>query len=88
MADDETTQRIRITEHDDQYQLDLQLRDPDIVRLYRNNPDEFSNYLKGKIDEFLGYLHIPSELRPLFRQIDIECQQKKIDLIDLLEDID
>lgn len=66
---------------DEEYDLQMEIKDPDLVRRYQDNPDEFTEYVRAHITLALADLTAPDHIRPLLNRLSMEYGQKKFNLM-------
>ena len=72
---------MEFTVKSDNLEVKVNLEDETLIRKYNENPLEFEELFRASICSLEGYFYSPKEIRPLINQIDLEADQKKIDLI-------
>ena len=66
---------------DEDYSVEMVIKNKTIVERYKDNPDKARDYLLGIFKEAIGFLVTPEELQGVFLEMEKETIKKKLKLL-------
>lgn len=73
--------KLTVIVNDKNYDLQIDVKDPTLVRAYSENLGELTDHFCANIESAMGDLHLPEDARRAICNLNVDYLEKKIEII-------